>query len=157
LEEAETEQLNREKRMEYERELLRQEEKLNRRTMDKEESIALDFRRRRLNLRKIDTYSTSALFEDLRCKNSTMPLKSADSRDRIKFIQISDVNVGRNPWRLGNVLTNVFRSVAFQYDDMAEKLLKNSKLVDTIVLRIGDVTAEDRVSLAIIATSLILK
>jgi hypothetical protein len=40
---------------------------------------------------------------------------------------------------------------------MAEKLLKKSKLVDTIVLRIGDVTAEDRVSLAIITTSLILK
>jgi hypothetical protein len=77
--------------------------------------------------------------------NSTMPLKSAAMTDRIKFIRIGDVNVGRNPWRLGNVLANVFRSVVFRYEDMGENLLKKSELVDTIVLRVGDVTGEERV------------
>lgn len=151
LEEAEKEQRRREAWMEFERERAKLEEQLEKkRTMHEEKgfesSIAREFERKRHNLGKVDSYYNSVLFVDLMAENnSTMPLKLAAMTDRIKFIRISDVNVGRNPWRLGNVLANVFRSLVFRYEDMGEKLLKQSQLVDTIVLRVGDVTGEERV------------
>eukprot|EP00804_Cyclotella_cryptica_P025226 CCRYP_010340-RA/>CCRYP_010340-RA protein AED:0.00 eAED:0.00 QI:175/-1/1/1/-1/1/1/688/455 len=155
LEEAEREQRRREAYMELERERVRLEErqleKKKKRTMRHEErglesSIAEEFRRKRQTLGKVDSYSNSVLFADLMAENnSTMPLKSAAMTDRIKFIRISDVNVGRNPWRLGNVLVNVFRSLVLRYEDMGEKLMKTSDLVDTIVVRVGDITGEERV------------
>ncbi|KAL7522566.1 hypothetical protein ACHAWX_007579 [Stephanocyclus meneghinianus] len=150
LEEAEKEQRRREAWMEFERERAKLEEQLEKkRTMHEEKgfesSIAREFERKRHNLGKVDSYYNSVLFVDLMAENnSTMPLKLAAMTDRIKFIRISDVNVGRNPWRLGNVLANVFRSLVFRYEDMGEKLLKQSQLVDTIVLRVGDVTGEER-------------
>jgi hypothetical protein len=64
----------------------------------------------------------------------------------MKFIRISDLNVGRNPLRLGNILTNIFGSVMMRYEDMCEKLLKESELIDTIAMRIGDVVRVERVS-----------
>jgi len=150
LQEAELEQSRRMGVIEFERERRRLEDQLEKqRTKDDKEydtRIALELRRKRQRLGKIDTYSTSQLFEDLITTNETMSLKSAGLKDRMKFIRISDLNVGRNPLRLGNILTNIFGSVMMRYEDMCEKLLKESELIDTIAMRIGDVVRVERVS-----------
>jgi hypothetical protein len=76
----------------------------------------------------------------------TMPLggKLLSTTDRIKFIRISHARVGRNPFRLRNILNNILWSQVSRYERMGEMVLEESALVDTIVLRPGDMTNEER-------------
>lgn len=70
--------------------------------------------------------------------------KTPSSTDRIKFIRISHSNVGRNPFRLGSIVTNVFRSSVTRFEFLGEQLLEKSRLIDTIILRPGEVTDIER-------------
>jgi hypothetical protein len=152
LKEVEIEQQRRMVAMESERQRLRLDEELEARySKDKKEDssvrLARDLTRKRARFKNdiIDSaYSTSQLFEDISKTNTSMPLQSAGVRDRIKFIRVSDVNVGKNPWRIGNVLTNVFGSTVMRYEDRIEKLLKKSALLDTVIVRVGEVVKEER-------------
>jgi hypothetical protein len=64
---------------------------------------------------------------------------------RIRFIRISDLGVSQKPWDLVPLLTNALHSMVFRYQEMAERLLEESSLLDTIVLRPGDLIDEERV------------
>lgn len=64
--------------------------------------------------------------------------------DRIKFIRIGSLMVGRSPFRFWSVVTNVFWSQLSRFEDMAEEAMESSGTVDTIVLRPGDLTDEER-------------
>jgi hypothetical protein len=64
--------------------------------------------------------------------------------DRVKFIRISHLMVGRSPFRIRHCLTNALWSQVSRYEVMGEMLMEESALVDTIVLRPGDVTDEER-------------
>jgi len=66
--------------------------------------------------------------------------------DRIKFIRISHLMVGRSPFRIWNVITNILWSQLSRFEVMGEMLMESSKNVDTIVLRPGHLTDEKRVS-----------
>jgi hypothetical protein len=68
------------------------------------------------------------------------------THERIRFIRISDLVLSQQPWRFIPVLANMCQSMVFRYQDMAERILEESPLVDTIILRPGDLTDEDRVS-----------
>lgn len=68
--------------------------------------------------------------------------------DRIRFIRISDLILSKNPWTFVPVFANMFQSMVFRYQDMTERMLEESSLVDTIILRPGDLTDEERVSRA---------
>lgn len=145
LEEAENEQRRREAMIQFQMEKMKLEEEYEKRRTKKEEegfesSIAANFKKRRGRFGSDTNYydgTSLDLPEDVQLPTST---------DRIKLIRISDANVGRNPWRLGSIVTNVFRSVVFRYHEMGEKLLEGSEVVDTIVLRAGELTDEERVS-----------
>lgn len=75
-------------------------------------------------------------------KSST---EDAGIPDRIRFIRISDLILSRKPWMFIPVLTNMVQSMVFRYQDMTERLLEESSVVDTIILRPGDLTDEERV------------
>merc|ERR1719162_1365860 len=64
--------------------------------------------------------------------------------DRIRIVRISDLCVAKPPWHLVTLLTNIGRSLVFRSQERAEKLLLRSGIVDTIVLRPGDLTNEIR-------------
>ena len=66
--------------------------------------------------------------------------------DRIRFIRISDLVLSKSPWTFVPVFTNMLQSMVFRYQDMTERLLEESSLVDTVILRPGDLTDEERVS-----------
>ena len=66
--------------------------------------------------------------------------------DKIRIVRISDLCVANPAWDFLTVLTNIGRSIVFRYQDRCEKILDDSKLVDTIVLRPGDLKDEERVS-----------
>lgn len=147
LEAAKLEQRRREAVIEFERERMKLEDQFDKHKSREDKkydsSIAIDLKRKRQRLGKPDIYSKSELFQDLVRSNETIPLKTALT-DRIKFVRISDVNIGRSPWRIGNILTNVFGSTTMRYEDMHERSLKRSELVDTLVLRIGEIVREER-------------
>jgi len=58
--------------------------------------------------------------------------------DRIRIVRITDHCLSNPAWDIVNVLTNAFRSLVFRYQEKCEKLLSKSNLVDTIILRPGD-------------------
>ena len=64
--------------------------------------------------------------------------------DRIKFIRISHVMVGRSPFRVWSCLANIFWSQLSRFELMGEELMESSKLVDTIALRPGELTNDER-------------
>ena len=70
------------------------------------------------------------------------------TRDRIKIIRISDLCVANPAWSFVSVLTNIVRSVVFQSQDLAEIILEKNELVDTVILRPGDLRDEHRVRLS---------
>ena len=63
---------------------------------------------------------------------------------RIRFIRVSDLCVTQKPWQVVPLLTNIMHSMVFRYQEMAEKLLESSSLIDTVVLRPGDLCDDDR-------------
>ena len=64
---------------------------------------------------------------------------------RIRFIRISDLGVGQKPWNFVPLVTNVIQSVVFRYHEMAENLLESSSMIETVVLRPGDLVDDERV------------
>jgi hypothetical protein len=70
--------------------------------------------------------------------------KLPSSNDRVKFIRMSHLMVGRSPFRIRDCLTNILWSQVSRYELMGEMLMEESALVDTIVLRPGDMTDEER-------------
>jgi len=74
-------------------------------------------------------------------------------QERIKIIRISDLQVAYPAWSFVSCLTNIVRSVVFQSQDMAEILLEQSELVDTVALRPGDLCDKERVSCFFASTS----
>jgi len=66
------------------------------------------------------------------------------STDRIKFIRISHLMVGRNPFRPWNVITNILWSQLSRFELMGELAMEESRIVDTIVLRPGELTDDER-------------
>jgi hypothetical protein len=69
--------------------------------------------------------------------------KNAPPR-RIRFIRLSDLAVAQKPWALVPVLTNAIRSMVFRYHEMADDLLRKSSIVDTVIVRAGDLVDEER-------------
>lgn len=65
---------------------------------------------------------------------------------KIRFIRISDLCVAQPPYHFVPLVTNILRSMVFRYHDMAERLLESSTLIDTVILRPGDLIDEERVS-----------
>lgn len=63
---------------------------------------------------------------------------------RIRFIRISDLCVAQQPWQFVPLLTNILHSMVFRYQDMAEKALEASSLIETVTLRPGDLVDEER-------------
>mmetsp|Transcript_3679 Transcript_3679/g.7695 ORF Transcript_3679/g.7695 Transcript_3679/m.7695 type:complete len:661 (+) Transcript_3679:56-2038(+) len=66
------------------------------------------------------------------------------SADRIKFIRISHLMVGHNPFRVWNAITNILWSQPSRFELMGEMLMEASETVDTIVLRPGELTDDER-------------
>jgi hypothetical protein len=63
---------------------------------------------------------------------------------KIRFIRISDLCVGHNPWDIVPLGTNIFQSVVFRYQEMAERILQESSAVETVILRPGDLVDDER-------------
>jgi hypothetical protein len=73
-------------------------------------------------------------------------LKPESEPERLRFIRISDLMLSKSPWTFVPVIANIFHSMIFRYQDMTERILEESPLLDTIILRPGDLTDEERVS-----------
>lgn len=89
--------------------------------------------------------------EQLRRQASIATLAEREGMDveeifvpRIRFIRISDLCVSHQPWDFVPLVTNTMRSVVFRYQEMAERLLEDSPLLDTVILRPGDLVDEER-------------
>ena len=63
---------------------------------------------------------------------------------RIRFIRISDLCVGFKPFHFVPLVTNIIQSVVFRYQEMTEQLLDQSTAVETVILRPGDLTDDER-------------
>ena len=63
---------------------------------------------------------------------------------RIRFIRISDLCVAEPPWALIPWVTNVFQSMVFRYQDMTEQILRSSPVLETVILRPGDLVDDLR-------------
>jgi hypothetical protein len=66
------------------------------------------------------------------------------SESRIRFIRISDLCVTQPPWYFIPILTNVFHSMVFRYQLLADMMMKASTHIDTITIRPGDIVDEER-------------
>eukprot|EP00986_Skeletonema_menzelii_P012253 scaffold6677_cov155-Skeletonema_menzelii.AAC.22 len=152
LEVAEREQLKRDAYNEFERERLLLEEQMERGRKllmngnddDAEEEgfeseIAAGLRKKRGSRQRQLHLVAGENAVDLP-KNGLTP----SSTDRIKFIRVSHSNVGRNPFRIGSIVNNVFRSSVTRFELLGEQLLEKSRLIDTIILRPGEVTDIER-------------
>lgn len=64
---------------------------------------------------------------------------------RIRFVRVSDLCVAHRPWAFIPMITNAFHSMVFRYQDMTERLLEESKVLDTVILRPGDLVDDERV------------
>ena len=153
LDEAEKEQRKRDILVQFENErfLLEEEfqrgrEMLNRARGKEEEGFESEIAEGLRKKRNTDSFgqeqgNTNDAYEAVSLpKSGQLP----STRDRIKFIRISHLMVGHSPFRPMNVLTNMFWSLVSRYEYMGEALMESSKLVDTIVLRPGDLTDEER-------------
>jgi len=63
---------------------------------------------------------------------------------RIRFIRISNLCVTYRPWHIESLVANSVNSIAFRYQEMTEQLLEDSSSVETVILRPGDLTDEER-------------
>jgi hypothetical protein len=159
LEVAEREQRKREVSIELERERLMLDERWNQLRKQEEEDevdeeegfeseIAAGLRKKRQHelYEQQQREKRPMYYSHDRRNVVTMPQggKLLSTTDRIKFIRISHARVGRNPFRLRNVLNNILWSQVSRYERMGEMVLEESASVDTIVLRPGDMTDEER-------------
>jgi NAD(P)H-binding len=67
-----------------------------------------------------------------------------DVHERIRLVRISDLCVAQSPWHLVPLVTNMVQSLVFRYQDMAEQLLASTNLLDTIIIRPGDLVDDER-------------
>ena len=65
---------------------------------------------------------------------------------RLRFVRISDNSVSQPPWQFIPLVTNMLHSMVFKYQEMAENLLLQSSLVDSVIIRPGDLVDDERVS-----------
>lgn len=65
---------------------------------------------------------------------------------KIRLIRISDLGVSQKPWQLVPLITNMIQSVVLRYHEMTEHLLESSSVIETVVLRAGDLVDDERVS-----------
>ena len=151
LEFAEREQLKRDSFNEFERERLEIER--GRREMmeedgDEEEGfeseIASELRKKRSTRREQARRENNFLVSSEDAVDLPKYGVTPSSTDRIKFIRISHSMVGQIPFRLLSIVSNVFRSQVTRFEFLGERLMENSKLIDTIVLRPGEVTDIER-------------
>jgi hypothetical protein len=63
---------------------------------------------------------------------------------RIRLVRLSDLVVTQQPWHLVPLLTNAFRSMVVRYHEMADALLAESALLDTVVVRPGELVDDER-------------
>lgn len=63
---------------------------------------------------------------------------------RIRLVRLSDLAVTEKAWHLVPVLTNALRSMVFRYHDMADDLVRRSLLLDTVIVRPGELVDEER-------------
>jgi hypothetical protein len=91
--------------------------------------------------------------EQLRREAAATALADAEELDqeeinvpRIRFVRISDLVVAQKPWHFVPVITNAVHSMVFRYQEMTEQLLESSSMLETVVLRPGDLVDDDRVS-----------
>jgi len=70
--------------------------------------------------------------------------KEIDVVPRIRFIRVSDLCVSQPPFHFVPLITNILHSMVFRYQDMAEKTLEASALIETVTLRPGDLVGEER-------------
>jgi len=150
IEEAEKEQSKRDIIVEFEKQSALMDEELRRdrerrRGIKEEEgfesSVAAGLRQKR----NIESFGQE---EGNRRRDNAISLPKGGSQlpsssDRIKFIRISHLMVGRSPFRPLSALTNTFWSSVSRYEQMGETLMEQSSL-DTIVLRPGDLTDDVR-------------
>lgn len=158
LDEAEREQKRRSAMLEFEKERLTREETLKQGreksggTGMEEEGFESEIAARLTRLRRKRNEVGLSKSQNNNNYNSNgedairLPKKGKlpSSSDRIKFIRISHLMVGHSPFRLWNVLTNIFWSQLSKFELMGEMLMEASTLVDTIVLRPGDLTDDKR-------------
>ena len=158
LEVAELEQRKREASFEFERERLMLDERWNQfrkkeeREEDEEEGFESEIatglkKKRHHELYEQQQREKRPMYSHSDRRNVvTMPQggKLLSTTDRMKFIRISHVMVGRNPFRIRNILMNILWSQVSRYERMGEMVLEDSALVDTIILRPGDMTDEER-------------
>jgi hypothetical protein len=78
-------------------------------------------------------------------ENNKNDKKDKKQGERIRIIRISDLCVANPPWDIVSVFTNIVRSLVFLSQEKCENLLQSSDIVDTIVLRPGDLVNERRV------------
>jgi hypothetical protein len=91
--------------------------------------------------------------EQLRREAAATALADAEELDpeeinvpRIRFVRISDLVVAHKPWYFVPVIANAVHSMVFRYQEMTEQLLESSSMLETVVLRPGDLVDDDRVS-----------
>mmetsp|Transcript_38961 Transcript_38961/g.81888 ORF Transcript_38961/g.81888 Transcript_38961/m.81888 type:complete len:730 (+) Transcript_38961:72-2261(+) len=152
LEEAEKEQMRRDvalREMHEEEERLRHESSMRNRGRKEEEgfeSQIADGLRKKRNDGLIHA-QTNSNGENSNEKNTVrLPEKGRlpTTSDRIKFIRISHLMLGHNPFRIWNVLTNILYSQLTKFEIMGESLMEACRSIDTICLRPGDLTDEER-------------
>ena len=110
-------------------------------------------RRREAEIAEFEQSETE-IIEEARSRGMTYgePIESQKMRkglggDRIKIIRISDLALTCRPWGVVAILTNLARSLVLRDQDRCERILEESKIVDTIIFRPGDLTDDDRVSI----------
>jgi hypothetical protein len=77
-------------------------------------------------------------------QHSRSSVRTSETPPRIRFIRVSDLCVAQPPWFLIPLLTNIFHSMVFRYQLLADRLLDASAHLDTITIRPGDVVADER-------------
>ena len=148
---AEEEQRKRDVINEFEREKERLENQLYRDILVKEEKGFESEIARALERRRVETVRLGDERDDDGRFGEPVKLPKKGRRpsanDRIKFIRISNLMVAHSvfsflrPW---NLVTNIFWSQLTKWEMMVEMLMESSALIDTIALRPGDLTDEER-------------
>jgi len=64
--------------------------------------------------------------------------------EKIRIVRITDHCLANPAWDVVNVITNIVRSMVFRYQEKCEKLLSSSNLVDSFILRPGDLVDDIR-------------
>lgn len=69
---------------------------------------------------------------------------SAQSTPRIRFVRISDLDLTNKPWNFISMTKNIMCSMILRYHGMADNLLEASELIDTVVIRTGEMVDTER-------------